>query len=342
MSVLRIGCLGVVVEMIAEDSPAALSAREWLASDFARFAHPPADMEAREARIELRILGPAPLPSRGLPLLRANGATAYGWGERRVCDYGARGWVVSRRVAGRRLIEVASEDAGDLIELAYLALLSSLGEELDAVGFHRLHALGFEWKGRASLLTLDSGGGKSSLAYLLSKRSGARIHSDESPLLERSSHAVRMHPFPVRMAFRPEVARRLGVSEAAGDQRVFRRRLHGEKILLDLPTECVATGPSTVVRLFIGATGFSRPRIKPISAVKIAGALAGPLVAGLGLAQMAEHMLRPAASPRLAWIAVSRARLALELARQAEGYRFELGPDPMANLDALLEASSDS
>ena len=96
--------------------------------------------------------------------------------------------------------KVWSASPDRLRELGYLMVLSRAGEALDAAGLHRLHALGFEWKGSAGLLLLPSGGGKSELALALLRHTEAGILSDDTPLVDSSALA---RAFPLRMGFRP-------------------------------------------------------------------------------------------------------------------------------------------
>src|SRR6478736_322740 len=72
----------------------------------------------------------------------------YGWGRKRLCDYGNGTTVTSTMALQTRTFVVRGQVSrmAEVYEATYLALLSSVGEELDMKGFHRVHALGIRYK----------------------------------------------------------------------------------------------------------------------------------------------------------------------------------------------------
>ncbi|MGZ6371573.1 MAG: hypothetical protein ACXWPM_12525, partial [Bdellovibrionota bacterium] len=233
-------------------------------------------------------LEPRPYPPEqvpvGSPLFSTRMCQVYGWGALRCCDYGEGDWVCAENGPKERRFTVYSTDPERMYELAYLALLSSAGESLDRRGLHRVHALGVEASGRAGLLLLPSGGGKSSIAALLAQDPAVKIFSDESPLVDRQG---RLHPFPVRLALLPEVARALELNPEA---RLFRRKIYAAKQLFPIArSQTAASAPVSFV--LIGVPGIS-PSVASVSKWRIFRALFLNAVVGLGLAQMSEHFLR--------------------------------------------------
>jgi hypothetical protein len=238
-----------------------------------------------------------------------------------------------------RSFDIHAPASARLHELGYVALLSSVGEELDRRGYHRVHALGVEAGSRAGILVLPTGGGKSSIAALICEGrldephagpGGAiRLYSDESPLIRGGT----IHPFAVRIALIPEVARRLGIRDS---DRLFERKVFRAKQVHPVPRERIAA-PARASFVLIGRPSpDGTPRLLDARRATVLARLFKEMVVGVGLAQMAEHMIRIPGVFGLARIAFSRLRTALGLAFSSRELRiFEVGPDPVANAEAL-------
>lgn len=319
MQQLHLDFLGTRVRLTAEPGPAL----EELVRDFSSFADP--SCGAPDLAVLLR--GDACPPPDGPWRWRWRGFATRPDGDARLilwddgswarCDYRAKEVIIHARDGERRR------------ELAYLAVLSRAGEALDRRGLHRVHALGVASAGGAALVLLPTGGGKSTLALELLRRGSMRVLSDESPLVDRDAL---VHPFPLRLALRPDVDTS---GLAAGDLRPFRRLGYGTKTLVEPSALRAARGGATPARwLFVGAASEGAPQVEPLSAAGALAALAGPLVVGLGLAQMAEYMAR--ADLALPAIAASRARAAWALARTTRASRLRMGArGPVATADLL-------
>jgi len=90
----------------------------------------------------------------------------------------------------------------DLVhEIAYLFILSTVGQYLDSRGIHRVHALGVSYHNQGILLLLPSGGGKSTMALELLRHPGFLLLGEDTPLIDRRG---RILPFPLRLGVRPE------------------------------------------------------------------------------------------------------------------------------------------
>ena len=107
---------------------------------------------------------------------------------KRYIDYHGRALGILDEAASS--LKLYSEDTELLYEAAYLFLLSRIGQGLDLLGLHRLHALGVEVNGRAVLVLLPMGGGKSTLALHLMNLPGVRLLSDDSPWIDQDPMAV--------------------------------------------------------------------------------------------------------------------------------------------------------
>jgi hypothetical protein len=346
----------VLVHLSADDDDSVgQQALESLRQDFEAFesharAASPGDRAdaSRDRDVAITItLSSAAAPNerlpRGRPIFRNRLAAAYGWGRDRACDYGEGAWCLARNLgAGGRTFDIHAPVAARLHELGYVALLSSVGEELDRRGYHRVHALGVEAGSRAGFLLLPTGGGKSSFAALICEgwldqtkddpRGAVQLFSDESPLVRGDT----IHPFPVRIALIPEVARLLSIP---GPGRHFERKLFGTKQVHPIPHERIAA-PARATFVLIGKISpQGQPRFRKATRAEVLTRLLKEMVVGIGLAQMAEQMIRVPGVLGLGRIAFSRLRTALRLTFASRSVRelwiFEVGPDPVANAEAL-------
>ena len=294
-------------------------ALEELRRDFAAFAVP-ACGEPRE-EIALVLADPPPRLGAGWPLWSARGHRVRASGAERRVLY--REGAATAFDFGARRGSVWCADPARLREIAYLLALSRAGEALDEAGLHRVHALGFERGGAAGLVLLPSGGGKSELALSLLRETGAGLLSDDTPLVDAGATA---RAFPLRMGFRATA----DLSGIPGRWvRPFVRRDYEPKRVVDHEFFRARVRDRLPVRwIFLGLGGPGEPRFAPAGAARAAVALADALILGRGVAQMAEHRLRPSDAAGLLRHALSRARAASALLRTASLWEFRLGNDP--------------
>lgn len=307
---------------------------EELRRDFAAFAVSSAAAPREE--IELVRSAPPSWAGEGFPLWSGSGLSVRARGAERRVLY--RDGAATAFDFGARRGRVWCADPARLREVAYLLVLSRSGEALDARGLHRAHALGFEKNGAAGLVFLASGGGKSELALALLRETDSGLLSDDTPLVDAGGAA---RAFPLRMGFRTS-ADLADVPERW--VRPFTRRDYAPKRVVDHAyfAARVRGGPLPVRWLFVGKRGPGEPRFAPAGRATAAAALGAGLVVGVGVAQMAEHRLRPADAAGLARDALSRARAASALLRRASLWEFDLGGDPGRAARALAEFVSAS
>ncbi|MBI3298080.1 MAG: hypothetical protein HYZ75_07950 [Elusimicrobia bacterium] len=304
--------------------------RDALARDLAGFG----EAAAGEADITLRLERRAGAPARGP--WRWRGARWSDRGGERLLDYGG-GAGASWDFARERGTVWAPEP--DLLhELGYLFLHSRVGAALDRRGLHRVHALGFSWRGKGGLLLLPSGGGKTTLALALAARPEFALLSDDLPLLGADG---RLRAFPQRLSLRGPGP----FPFASSVLRPFRRRRHGAKTLLDLsayPGRLADAAP--LEWLVVGCPGPGPTFAARCSRARAAAALLDGMVLGRGLPQVLELMAPPppyrrgaAALARLAWSRWGAARAALARARPL---LLRLGARPGDAARALADALS--
>ena len=292
-----------------------------LGRDFEYFSAAPGGPGALQLTLEAREASGE--GAGGLPIFGGRDYHVRARGRERVIRYrdGALALYDFEKKKGR----IIARDPARLHELAYLALLSRVGEALDRRGLHRVHALGFEWSGHGGLLLLPSGGGKSALTLEMLRGSAFGLLSEDTPIVDSGGG---LRAFPLRLGFRP------GTDLAKVPlewQRPFRRRLHGPKTLVDLPFFLHRVRALARPRwLLLGRRGPGPARLRPASRARAAAALGANLVVGVGVAQMAEYMIRPSA--RGVWdllnIVASRARAARSLLGACQAWEFSLGAGP--------------
>lgn len=302
---------------------------EGLDRDFAAFR-----AAAPSGRADIRLtaaLAPCPFPSVTVGL-RWRGCRFADRGPVRRLDYGGgtgAEWDFSRE-AGR----LWSPDPALLHELAWLTLHSRLGARLDAGGLHRVHALGFTWRGRGGLVLLPSGGGKTSLGLALAARPEFALLSDDIPLLSADGH---LRAFPQRLTLRGRAP--AGVPASA--LRPFPRRRFGTKLALDAADFPGVWGEcAPLAWLVVGERGGSAAAAAPCSWARAAGALAAGLVVGAGTPQVLELMLpgTPRRWAALAGVAAARVMAAGYALSAAKRLTLTMGPDPESAAAALTAA----
>jgi hypothetical protein len=273
-----------------------------------------------------------------LPKLRAARYTprnvVYRGDRIRYVDYHGRGLGEHDEVSGS--FHIWSEDPGLLYEAAYLFILSQCGEFLDSRGLHRVHALGLSLNGRAILVLLPMGGGKSTLAYDLLKYPELKLLSDDSPLIDNSG---KVHAFPLRLGLLPD-----HIGEVPEEhRRMIDRMEFGPKLLVNHAYFADRVTPGADPGLvLLGSRSLSREcRIERVSGLTGVRKLVTNCVVGLGLFQGMEFVLDRGlwALTSLGGTAASRLRNSVELVKRSIVCDVSLGRDRKANAQAIAETA---
>jgi hypothetical protein len=297
--------------------------------DFSFFARPAV---APAIRMSLRKEAP---PYEGLPAVPAAFSTPRNFcfraGDVSYVDYFGRGLTVHDRSTNACVLYAADHDL--LHEMAYLFVLSTVGQHLDARGIHRLHALGVSYRGHGVLLLLPSGGGKSTTALRLLARPGFALLGEDTPLVDRRGQIL---PFPLRVGVRPE--QETGIP--ARHLRTMSRMEFDPKTLIDIEYFRDRLGSETAPRLLlVGQRNLGdASAVEPMRRAAALRALVSNLVVGLGVYQGLEFLLE-----RGAWelagkagVVASRLRASLALLRRVRAYRFVMGRDIDRNIATLV------
>lgn len=301
--------------------------------DFGLFLGPAAGVVPPAIEICL-VWGPPPADRipRKRPLVRTKDATVYRDGDVRVYD--SRGAALVIYDMGARRAEIHSLDRDLLREKCYLLVMTRIGEELDRRGLHRVHAMGVAHQGRALVCLLPSGGGKTTLALSLLALPDFELLSEEVPLVSRTG---RLHPFPVRMG----VVEGTRLDIPARFLQGFRRSRRDAKVLID--TRYFArriAEPAEPGIVFVGRrVGPGQAGVARLSRLAGLTALFGPCVAGVGIPQLLEYLLRLDLGDirRQVPILWSRFVASARLVRRSAIYELRLGPDREANARLVAE-----
>ncbi|MGD0827053.1 MAG: hypothetical protein ABSA09_03085 [Desulfobaccales bacterium] len=299
--------------------------------DFSYFRTEP--VEAR-ARLELFAdYGRRDLLPRLKATLQTPRNLVYRNGEASYLDYFGRGLAIYQSQEGRYEIYCGDRDLAH--EIAFLTILSLVGQHLDAIGLHRVHALGVETGGLAVLILLPMGGGKTTLALQLLCSEEIKLLSEDSPLISGNGEVF---PFPLRLGVRVG-----GEPSGIPSQylRTVKRMEFGPKTLIDIGNfkdKIASSCPAGAILL--GERWLAGPSsIRPVGRRRAINEFIKNSVVGLGLYQGMEFLLQ-----RSAWeilgrvgVAFSRLRNSLKVIERSQVYRFAIGPDAKESAEVLVK-----
>ena len=257
----------------------------------------------------------------------------YGWGDRRWVRYSDS--LVAYDAAANQG-RVASLDDERLHHYTYYLIIALVGMELDALGFHRFHALGVAVEGRTALFSMPITGGKTTLGLALMKDPAVELYSEDTPLIDRRGF---VHPFTVRLSLRE--------GDAAAIPVQFLRQkndpVSGRKILVDLEyfgLERIAAAPGANALVFWSVKSRQpRPSVRALPSWRSLALLLYQIVVGKDCPQRAEVILRlsPGGIRMIAALLHSRALAAWALWRSSRLYRFYMSPDIAANAEFIRQ-----
>ncbi|HEX7475946.1 MAG TPA: hypothetical protein VF318_08275, partial [Dehalococcoidales bacterium] len=247
-------------------------------------------------------------------------------------DYHGKGLRVWNPQNGRYQIYSGNSDLRH--EIAYLTILSSVGQHLDSRHIHRVHALGVSQNGKAILILLPEKGGKTTLALRLIKSGKFKLLSEDSPLISSRGEIL---PFPLRMGILP-----------GGEQDIPAKYLYkadflriGTKIMVDI--DYFADKIGTVSQPWMVLLGErvlgNESRIIPASKLRASKEFIKNSVVGLGLHQGLEYLLGgniwgTIGKSALAW---SRLNNSLKVLSRSQVYRYQIGHDFEKNNQVLID-----
>jgi hypothetical protein len=310
-------------------------AREGLAEDFGFFADQ-ADQEWEQLRhVGIELVSGVP-DYDSLPVCDAAVYTprnvVYRHQGQRIIDFSGRG--LGKYDAQQSRFRMVSEDPHLVYEAAYLFLLSQIGQALDSRRLHRLHALAMSHRGRAILVLLPMGGGKSTLAAALLRKSAMSILSDDSPIIDRAGNAL---AFPLRLGLLkgrehevPEEHRRLVQRMEFGPKYLVNYSHFADRVVDRAKPGLLLLGRRTLAR---------EGRVGVASYTLAMRGMVPNMIVGLGLFQGLEYLLERSAREIAGktGLGCSRLRNAHTLVRNSATFLFHMGRDPEDNARIIIE-----
>ena len=221
-------------------------------------------------------------------------------------------------------------------EITFLSILSLVGQNLDSRKIHRVHGLGIETGGKAVLILLPSGGGKTTLLLELLKAEGIKLISEDSPLVNRFGQIL---PFPLRV----------GASYSDKPQEIPADYLHliermefGPKYVIDIDyfADKISRDVLTPQVILCGIRSLGmESKIVPLSKYKALGEFIKNSVIGVGLYQGLEFLLQQGFTGLLkkSGVILSRFRNACKVISGSQTYLFIVGYDKNKNVETLLK-----
>ena len=300
--------------------------------DFVCFRLPPGEKQANvEVRMHL-----SPPPYSELPPVSATLSTprnvCFRSGKISYIDYFGKALSVYDRE--KRHCTIYGTDTDMVHEIAYLFILSTVGQNLDSRGIHRIHALGVSYHNRGILLLLSSGGGKSTMALELLRHPDFLLLGEDTPLIDRRGTIL---PFPLRLGIRP------GNAEGIPPEylRTMRRMEFDPKTLIDIEYFGDRLGEAVKPGfLFVGERNLGEvSEIVPLGRYGALKALLKDMVIGLGIYQGLEFLLERGPWEMLGKGGVVASRLfnGLRLLARVRAYKFVLGRDIERNCQTFIQ-----
>lgn len=250
---------------------------------------------------------------------------------RTIVDYFGRAVSLLDRRTGK--LTVQGEDGPLVHEAAYHYLVSRAGEYFDEVGLPRLHALALVGREGAVAIMLPSGGGKSTLALRALQEGGAKLLSEDSPLIDARG---RLHPFPLRIGINATDAAKLPPGQV---RRIERMEFH-PKYALELASfaDRIESTSQPLRHLVVGRRTLGRDAtLERLPRRAVLGTLFREAVVGVGLYQGMEFVLQHGARDvaGMAGVATTRSLHCLSGLARAKTWRLTLGRDHDRNWEAL-------
>ena len=324
MSIIFFDFYGLTVQVESENQGLVNEVKR----DFSFFS---TEKEKGEIRIDIKLTPPS---YEGFQEIPAQFVTprnvCYKDKNRTIIDYSGKAVCIHDRK--KKTCSIQGADFDLVREICYLFILSATGEYFDKQGLNRIHALGVSRGGKAALLLMPSGGGKSTMALRLLARPGFKLLSDDSPLVDRSGNIL---GFSLRIGISPD-------HKSSIDPKFIRtlnRMEFDPKTVIDIEAfKDRLSGSAAPSLLLVGQRNLGKvSRLEPISKFRGFKALTNNMIVGLGLYQGLEFLLEKGS-----WevflktgLLFSRLRNALRLLQRSECYRFVIGRDLELNVECL-------
>lgn len=285
---------------------------------------------------EINLLNEAPpeMPSMIAVKLLEN-AAVYRLGSRQYIDY--FGEALTIWDSQEKKVDIFSENKERLYELAFLAVHSLLGQELDRDGIVRLHAVAVSLNQTNAIIMLPSKGGKSTLLTNFIDNPEIKIISDDMPLCDIHG---KIYPFPSKMSLN-DVPTTGPLSKLEWHE--FKRHHYPTKWTASLAQmkERLDQHPENNQNILVAGFRLSSGQsiLSEVPKWKMWKPVMEHMIMGFGLPQVLEMFLKFNITDflKLPYHAAIRAICAFNLVRKAKCYYFYMGPDKSYNAQQLLD-----
>lgn len=147
--------------------------------------------------------------------------------QNRIIDFNRIGLAIHNII--KKTVEISSLDLDFLHEIAYLTVLSFVGEELEKQGLYRIHGACLSIEKHGVLLLAPTEGGKTTFVLNFLESENARFFSDDVTLITKD---LEIKPFPVRIGVK-ESDKNLINNIPEEYLYSLKRRKYGNKRLVD-------------------------------------------------------------------------------------------------------------
>lgn len=219
-------------------------------------------------------------------------------------------------------------DQSYLYEIFYLAFESLVGESLEKKGYTRIHCLALEKDGKASILMLPPGGGKTTLALKFLKHPTIKVLTEDILLYKKG----KFYGLNFRWGVREK-------SQSKSPCRLMERREEHNKYLMDTESLSLAR-EAGYGNLFVGTRIIADTcTIKPVSKLFMFYRMFKPMVLGLELQQSLAYFLLGGLEDFIFKAKLVLKRLAdiLKISFHSQGYEIFLGNNVEKNYEVLIK-----
>lgn len=244
--------------------------------------------------------------------------------DRRLIDFFGQALVVYETC--RHEINIYCQSLEKLYDIFYLSFDSLVGEELEEIGFSRIHCLGLEKDKKGILLLLPPGAGKTTLALKFLKNENINVLTEDIALLKEG----KLHGLHFRWGVRSD-----DVSEHQG--RLMQREKHSDKLLIDASGLNLSQTASPGIIIRGQRTLSDKSVIKLVSRWKLLLSLFKSMVLGLELQQSLAYFLLRNYKEGFSKVSIGwkRLRAMWSILSSSRTYEFTMGRDIDKNYSVL-------
>ncbi|MFA5737143.1 MAG: hypothetical protein WCX70_00670 [Candidatus Paceibacterota bacterium] len=250
----------------------------------------------------------------------------YEKGNLRVIDFFSEGLSIFDKKTKKT--EIYCQDLDYLYEIFYLAFESLVGESLEKKGFTRIHCLALEKDGRANILMLPPGGGKTTLALKFLEHPTIKVLTEDILLFKKG----KFYGLSFRWGVRQQS------SEFAPTRLMIRRNEHN-KHLIDTANLKLAS-KATYGKIIVGIRQLNDAcAIKPASRLFVFCRMFKPMVLGLELQQSLAYFLLGNLKDFIlkSKLVLKRLESIIKISFHSQGYEVFLGNNIEKNYEILTK-----